>query len=251
MSTSGKPIPTKLKHDAIIEAIFEMRFDTGTKVPEVFFGRIIEYAAWKGFDQRQMPAHEIPSLLRERDQNLRYLPIFELVDATNHRTVRIGAQVLSFHQMVPYVGWERFKPRLVESVDELFDMADAPVVRRLGLRYINALRPDPHGIGAMSDLDLCLTVANQVVYEHMNVNFTRELTEDMLVTIRVATADLIQGSLPMDTSVLVDVDMSTKNSFSASDRSQVTKWIDSAHSNEKEQFFRLLTDKSIDRLREA
>ena len=39
-----KHIPAKLKHDAIVEALLEVRFDM-TTVPEVLFGRLADSAA--------------------------------------------------------------------------------------------------------------------------------------------------------------------------------------------------------------
>src|SRR5437879_12277215 len=143
MATRGKPIPTKLKHDAIVEAVFEVRFDT-TTLPEIFFGRLADYEPWKSFEQRRMPAHEIPAVLREADPNLRYQPVFELAAPAEHRAVRIGQHVLSYHRTAPYVGWAHFQPELNALVAALFAKADDPAITRLGFRYINALTTDLH-----------------------------------------------------------------------------------------------------------
>lgn len=49
MAERGRPIPTKLKHDAIVEAVVEIRFDMPAKtIPEIFFGRLAEYEPWRG-----------------------------------------------------------------------------------------------------------------------------------------------------------------------------------------------------------
>jgi uncharacterized protein (TIGR04255 family) len=249
MAARAKPIPGKLKHDAIIEALFEIRFDTAT-LPEVFFGRLADYAPWKGFDQRRTPAHEIPASFRESDPNLRYQPVFELAAPADHRAVRIGQHVLSYHRTAPYVGWQRFQPELEEVVSALFAKADDPVITRLGFRYINALRSDLHGIRRLSDLDLTFAIAREVVGGSVNVNFTTSVSENTQCTVRIATIDLVQGPLPSASSVLIDVDLFTKESFKSTEEGAVMEWIEFAHTQEKQQFFRLLTDETIDALKE-
>jgi len=249
MATRTKLLPAKLRHDAIVEALLEIRFNTAT-LPEIFFGRLADDASWRTFDRRRMPAHEIPSSLREVDPNLRYLPEFELAQPGEHRAVRIGQHVLSYHRTAPYVGWERFEPELYEVVGALFRNADDPVITRLGFRYINALRTELHGIRRLSDLDLEFTIAGKAVAGSVNVNFTIGASESTQCTVRIATADLAQGALPPATSILVDVDISTRDDFKTVDQAEVKNWIAFAHSHEKEQFFRLLRDETIDALKE-
>lgn len=62
----SKRMPDRLKIDAIIEAICEVRFDMAT-TPEVLLGRLVDYRPWQDFVQRRMPAHDIPEPLRQAD----------------------------------------------------------------------------------------------------------------------------------------------------------------------------------------
>jgi uncharacterized protein (TIGR04255 family) len=100
MATRNKRIPAKLKDDAIVEAVLEVRFDM-TTIPEVLLGRLADCPSWKGFEQGRMPTYEIPAFLRQADPNLRYQPVFELHNAEKNRTVRIGDHVLSYHRLAP------------------------------------------------------------------------------------------------------------------------------------------------------
>jgi uncharacterized protein (TIGR04255 family) len=152
---------------------------------------------------------------------------------------------------MPYVGWERFQPELQETVSLLFQKASGLVIRRLGLRYLNALRHDLHGIASISDLDLEIKVASQRVPGNVNLNFTVDVGSDTACTVWIATTEFIQGKLPPDTSVYVDVDVFTKEGFETKEREAVESWVATAHTKEKEQFFRLLTDRSIDELEEG
>lgn len=245
----GIPIPRRLKHDAIVEALCEIRFDMAS-IPEVFFGRLADYAPWQGFRQQRTPIYDIPDLMRQAHPNLQYQPVFELVDVNHGRVVRIGQQVLSYHRMAPYVGWEQFRSELGESIDALFTKADGLVIRRLGLRYINALRRDLHGIGSIADLNLEVAIAGERLTGHVNVNFTTSLSDDTQCTMRVSTTEFVQGALPPSTSVVVDVDVSTKEGFQTDGINTVKARIEAAHTREKEMFFRLLTEQTIVDLRE-
>ena len=247
MATRPKRVPTKLKHDAIVEAVFEARFDT-TTLPEVLFGRLTDYAPWKGFQPAKLPAYQLPEALRQVDANLRYTPLFELRREGQNRSVRIGDRVLSYHRLAPYEGWEKFKPELAEAIDGLFTRADGLTIRRLGFRYINAIRQDLHTIGSISELDLKLAIAGESLSGNANLNFTVELSHDTNCTVRISTKEFIEGALPDNTAVLVDVDVYTKDSFKTNDAREVKQWVDFAHGKEKEQFFRLLTDNTIDAL---
>lgn len=250
MAARGKQIPVKLKHDAIVEALLEIRFDT-TTIPEVLFGKLADYAPWKGFEQRQMPAYAIPAPIRQVDPNLQFQPIFELLGSDGHLAVRIGPRVLSYHRMPPYVGWQRFQPELGEAIDGLFKKADNLAIRRLGFRYVNALRPDLHGIRSISDLDLTVEIESEKLSGNVNVNFTTKISDDTQCTVRVATSEFVQGVLPPNTSVVADVDVFTKEGFNTKDEMEVKRWVELAHTNEKEHFFRLLKDETIEALKES
>lgn len=245
----SKTIPEKLKHDAIVEALFEIRFSMST-IPEVFFGRIADYETWKNFKQTQLPFYQIPAVMRQADPNLRYQPLFALTEEGEQRAVRIGPQAIVYSRGMPYVGWKTFKAELEQVIDAMFMKADDLKVERLGLRYLNALRDDLHGIQSVSDLDLKLEIAGERIAESVNINTTTDGGSDTGCTVRIATTDVIQGNLPPSTSVYVDVDVFTKEGFTTADKGFVKDWIERAHAKEKVHFFRLLKESTIASLRE-
>ena len=251
MAEQTRPVPEKLKNDAIVEALVELRFDMPTGgLPEIFFVRLAQNPAWKKFEQRTLPAFHIPPVVRQSDENLRFQPYFEVAAPDKGRTVRIGSQVLSYHCLAPYAGWEKFQVELKDVVDWLFSQVSGLTVRRMGLRYMNALRTDLHGINSVLDLDLTLTVANERVSGNVNINFTNAVNDNTLCTVRIATPEFIQGLVPPNTSVYVDVDVFTKEGFCSTNQADVIAWINTAHTAEKQHFFCLLSDQKIRELRE-
>ena len=247
MSRRGSRVPRKLKHDAIIEALIEMRFETRTK-PEFLLVRLNEMNAWSDFKESRLPAFSIPEQIREVDPNLRFQPIFEL--QKDQRSLRIGPSVASFHLRQPYQGWATFGKEVESVVDAVFSKTDGLVVRRLGLRYLNAFTSDVHQIRGPGDLDVAVTIGAEAVKDGININRTLTISNDMLCTVKIATPSFVMGSLPAKTSVVVDIDVFTPDSFETRDPSAAKRWIENAHTIEKQEFFVLLKDETIRSLEE-
>jgi uncharacterized protein (TIGR04255 family) len=249
VSRRGSRIPKKLKHDAIVEALFELRFDTATS-PEFLFVRLSEFEPWKPFNQSRLPAYSIPEAVRKLDQNLRFQPIFELIEPQNQRSVRIGPNVLSYHLRSPYVGWAEFSKELANVVNALFMKADRLIVTRLGLRYLNALNGANHGIHGLDDLDLSLSIGGERITGGTNLNVWANSAADISCMVRIATPQFVTGSLPAETTVLADIDVFTPDQYRTENPGDVLAWTREAHDAEKREFFVLLTDQTITNLTE-
>jgi uncharacterized protein (TIGR04255 family) len=249
MVAKGTPLPDRIEPDAIIEALFEMRFDMVSPLPEVLFGRLAELDPWRGFNQRKLPAYDIPSAFRDADPTLRFVPVFELSSTNPPRAVRIGAHVLSYHHLPPYAGWAAFSTELDTAIDGLFDRTQGLAISRLGLRYINALSPDLHGIATVSDMDLELKVSGVPVGEKVNLNFITDTTTQAQCTVRVASRDFVQGQFSPEAKVLVDIDVFTTSDFRADSKAVIKQWAANARTTKNEAFFGLLRQMTIERLR--
>ncbi len=251
MSTRGRGTPRKLKRDAIVEALYEIRFTTST-LYEVLSGRLADYAPWKGFKQKQLPLAIVPHELRKA-ASFRYQPTFQLVSPDQRLFIRIGPEVLVCNRSAPYVGWQNFRTELNQAITALFEKAEGLKIVRLGLRYVNALTHEYHGITSIADLDLKLQIANESLVDKANLNFISAApTQPLTSTVRIATPELVVARImPPGAAVFVDVDVSTNKGFSTSDESEVKRLLETAHDEEKKQFFRLLTDDQIDALEET
>jgi uncharacterized protein (TIGR04255 family) len=248
MVARGTPLPAKIEPDAILEAIFELRFDAALSLPEVLFGRLAEMPAWQGFTQRRMPAYELPAAFREADPNLRFVPVFELAPADGRRAVRVGAHVISYHCLAPYVGWDAFCAGFSVAVDGLFAKAEHVTVHRLGLRYINAVTQAAHGIRSIADLDLNVCVAQERLTDRLNLNLTTDAGPDSQCTIRVATREFVLGSTVADAAAFIDVDVATRDGFRTEDVDAVKRWVAAARRTKNQAFLCLLTAETLQRL---
>src|SRR5258708_9632891 len=105
MVVRGAASPKKLKNDAIIEALLELRFDVGASLPELYYARLSELPQWKSFQQLRLPAYEIPPAMRAAEPNLRFAPVLQLAELSDSpRIAKMGPHVLSYHQATAYSG---------------------------------------------------------------------------------------------------------------------------------------------------
>jgi uncharacterized protein (TIGR04255 family) len=246
-------LPNKLKHDAIVEAVFDIRFEPESSlVPEIFFGRLADTSEWKGFTQRRLPSADIPAVMRRADPNLRYQPALELVDLENKKVVQMGPYSLVLVRRAPYPGWtESFGAEVGRTIDRLFEVAPGIPVVRLGLRYVNALRSDIHGIAGIESLNLTVLVDEASLTRRLNLNYHVSVSDDSTCTVRVATTDFASGGIPENTTAIIDVDVYTTDNYRTSDATAVKDWTERAHIAEKKNFFRLLKRETINALRES
>lgn len=251
MVKRGADLPAKLKRDAITEALFEIRYEVAGVIPEYTYVRLADYDEWKGYVQTRLPAYEIPPNLRSIEPTLKYQPLMQLTSQGDEPSaVRLGSNVLSFHRIKEYTGWARFRPELEAMVDRLFEIASGVSVTRLGLRYLNAFNVADHGIGGLRDLHLDMKVADEDLTEFVNLNYLEKVDGVGDVTVRIATPNFVNGSLPKDTTVFVDVDIGSASDATFADRAPVKEWLVRAHDAEKRAFFHLLKPETVARLKE-
>lgn len=247
MANRGTPLPAKIKNDAIVEALLDIRFEAPSTIPEVFYGRLIDHPHWKGLPQQRLPAYELPPQARELDPTVRYAPVLQLLGQDGPSVLRFGPAVLSYHRRAPYNSWSEFQPQLQRVIDSLFDTTENNVkATRIGLRYLNALTPAAHGINSIADLDLKLTIAEDDIKGKVNINLTDQLDACLAYTVRVSTKEFLAGIFPSDISIYVDVDVYTPDGFASSDKAQISQWVKDAHALEKREFFHLFTDSTLE-----
>jgi uncharacterized protein (TIGR04255 family) len=249
-------LPTKLRDDAILEAVLEIRFEPApaaapAPLPEIFIGRFADNEAWRGFRHARTAAADIPAPLRQVDPNLRYVPLIEMTSPDGGRVLRIGPQAVSYSRRGAYPGWAGgFGEELRTVVEHLYRVLPDAQVSRLGLRYINALKSTLHGIRNIGDLAIKIAVGERSVSAALNLNFKTNVGTDFETMTRIATMDLAEGIIPEHATVIVDVDVYTSSVFATSDVGAVERWVEEAHDQEKTTFFEILGAENTERLRE-
>lgn len=232
-------IPEKLSPDAVVEALLEVRF-TSEEVPELAIGRLAAGASFKGFEVQRLPVSNIPAVVRNADPNLQHQPTIELRSHATARVARVGERVFSWHTLPPYPGWETFRAEIHDLTKFVFTGLSGFRATRLGLKYVNILSPEKHGISGVRDLNLSIAISNSSLDVPVNLNYMRS-ADLHTALVRVASAEFIEGpSQPI--SALIDIDVFTSNDYNAAEADSALQWIEDAHTLLKREFFALLPD---------
>lgn len=243
----GPVLPSRLKEDGIEEALFEVRF-LAACLPEIVLGRLADLDEWREFSRSSLPVNNLPPPLRRSDPNIQFNPLIELRSRDGATLVRIGENVVSFHRLRPYCGWSIFQTELGRAIDGLFSRVDAVRVKRMGLRYVNAMSKGRHLIAGIKDLRLKVSAGEAELIEDVNLNYQLRLGEEHLAMVRVAAPSFVAGPIPPESTVFIDIDVFTPQHFETRDQRDVSNWIERAHDYEKEQFFRLIPDTLLQQL---
>lgn len=240
-------LPIRIDPDAIVEALIEIRFDLGT-FPEIFLGQVLTSASSLRLRPVRLPGADLPQAAKDSDPNLRYQPAYQLEG--EGELVRVGSNVLSIHRLPPYCGWDQFLSRSVEILQACWEGCGQPTVSQCGLRYINALRSDLHGVRSIDDLNLDVSVAGESIVD-VTVSYVDDADSNSRALVRVASHSHVTGQLPENATFVVDVDVQSKSAEKMTDVSALTKWLHAAHALEKRLFFNLLPNRIVEGLKET
>jgi len=240
--------PKRLRKAPIVEALCELRFKIPeSELAELVVGKIAAWQLWTGMTGRGTGNMDVPEELARQDPNLRYLPKIEF--RSEMAAGKIGGRVLSYHALAPYPGWENLQPRLQAAVGQLFATFPGILVERVGLRYVNLFGEANYGDVLVSDLAVDVSVAGEPIANRVNVNYSKSVG-NCEVTVRIATKEFVQTTTSTPFTTLVDLDVYTVPTFTGESADVVLSWIEEAHELERSEFFRVLGDGLLQRMRE-
>jgi uncharacterized protein (TIGR04255 family) len=244
-SVAGKII--RLERDTIVEATFEMRFQsTNAALSDLLPG--ILFAEFKGRFPRalRLPASELPRQLQQTDPELKYAPRQGLANDTFH--VLMGDAVLQISNRRPYIGWTEFKPTILSILAVLERENLIKDVERFSLKYTNVIEAKDildikeqnsyirlKGELGRHDLTSLLTIVRTEVQTKGYLNIV-----EIAPTTRIRTSKDVQVGGLM---VSVDTIHNNPPSFFGNRDSL----LDAAHDMEKEIYFDILTEETIER----
>ncbi|MEQ6343010.1 MAG: TIGR04255 family protein [Gammaproteobacteria bacterium] len=129
-------LPTKLKKEPLIDAVFELRFTSVVPASSILPGILFSQLNGDKSIER-LGAADLPKQVRDADPNLQYAPIIRInwgsfLIFISDRSVAVACKL-------PYVGWSAFKPAIIEVVRLLKDVGIIKSVQRYALKYVDLL----------------------------------------------------------------------------------------------------------------
>lgn len=241
MATS---LPTKLKKEPLIDAIFEVRFSgkisASVVLPGVFFSKL---NGEKNIES--LPIAQIPKPMRDADPNLKFAAISR-VDWDNF-FINIGDFNVSVSCKYPYPGWNNFRMAIIQVVGILNESDIVEKVDRYSLKYVD-LFPASDDQQKVSMLNVKVSIADHNL-EKEPFQIRIEIPKDGLVHAvqLISSANAVLHSGVTKEGLIVDVD-----SFALLEGvpmqsllAQFPAKLDSIHTANKAMFFACLLPETI------
>lgn len=240
------PIPTRLKQEPLIEAIWQAQFEPqdGLPVGDLLPG--ILYAALKidypNLQLHRLPTADIPAPVVQMDPNLRFSAKYRMEEPGSPFLFQVGDRIVTMNCRKPYAGWLSFKERILKLVGVIESSSLVPTPMRHSLRYIDLLCLD--SAPSLKALQVDFKIG-QWSLESRPIQMRVEIPDgDCNHVIQIATpaeANLPEGKLQGSVIDLETFSISQPNSWQ-----DVRTQIDQIHDRSKAVFYQqLLTAEAI------
>jgi uncharacterized protein (TIGR04255 family) len=239
-----KNVPKKLGKDTIIEALYEIRFNTKTvSVAEILVGPLYQHLRDHSPIVERSPAANIPPDLRKSDPNLTYLPFHNIQIAKGY-SLSIGDRSFLISCPRPYPGWHTgFEDFILEMTGVLFGTGLIDVVERFSIKYANIIPSDkPLALNALEvkllagQYDLASAIT-QVRSELMINGFLNIVQLSSKAIHKLVDGTSIAGAL-------LDIDTIKMGPFD-NFLNDIPKLLNAAHDIEKQLFVDILTPETL------
>jgi uncharacterized protein (TIGR04255 family) len=241
MATS---LPTKLKNEPLIDAIFEVRFagkmPASVVLPGVFFSQL---DGEKKIEN--LPIAQIPKPMRDADPNLKFAAISRI--DWDSFFVNVGDFSISVSCKYPYPGWDNFRPAIIRVMEILAGSNIVDKVDRYSVKYVDLL-PASDDRQKVSMLNVNVSIAGHDLKKEP-FQFRIEIPKDELVhavqLVSSATAVLHNGTTKEGLIVDVDTHASLDGVSMQSLLDGFSAKLDLIHLANKAMFFDCLRSETI------
>lgn len=236
--------PVRLQKDPIIEAVFELRFQSANQalsdlLPGMLFIDLKEQFPTIG----RMPISELPREVQEQTPDLRYQPRYQL--AGEEFVLLLGDHSLVVSSPRPYAGWGSFRAIILKVLTLLDNTKLISVIERYSLKYVNLLEAEDLK-SQFAAINLSAQMGKYPLTDYPS-QFKAEITEENFVNlieiipntkVKTNKSERLQGLL-----LSVDTIQNNPKDF----WKNVGALIDQAHNTEKRFFFGILTEETIEK----
>jgi uncharacterized protein (TIGR04255 family) len=245
MTETGKSVPKRLRKEPLLEAIWEIRFTSDREsVAELLPGLIYKAMAIEFPKIERLPAAGLPSAIVQQDSQLRYVPTVRLEGSPY--SIQIGEHVVSLSCPLPYTGWGNFQPKIMGLAEILKETSLITRPERFSLKYIDII-PLP-GSPSLKPLRVVVKLGTHDLTSNP-VQFRTELRENGFLHIVqiVSSAQAVLSTGERFEGLLLDIDTICQRE-PGEFWSDFLPLLDRAHQLNKNLFFHILTDETIDHL---
>lgn len=241
-----KRTPIKLGKDPIVDALAEIRFSTAVEsgASKLLLGILFAKLREKYAVLEELPAAQLGPQLKSINANLKYVPEFKLTGEQG--TILIGDSAVALSLPTPYPGWTKFKPLIMEIWECIKTSNLIKTIERISVRYVNLIEapPSQDHIG-LTDVDF--RIGHRVVKAEtaqLRAEFKKGNQIGVVQLITQATATPTGGNQAPKQGLVIDIDSIYQGPFD-NFWGQSSDVLEAAHNYEKELFFEVLTEDTI------
>ncbi|MGP6433504.1 TIGR04255 family protein [Pseudomonas paraglycinae] len=237
-------LPTKLLKGPLVDAAFEIRFETAIPLSTILPGHL--YSQWGGASIERMPHADIPEQIRNSDPNLQYAPLVRLkiekfVISVSDRSVQISCRY-------PYSGWPLFEEQIIKTLNTINAINLVGPVARYSLKYTDVL-PSELMQNTSDYLNAQIAIGGRGI-DIAKINLQTEILEseaiNLLQIVGRVDAQILETGEPKS-GLLIDIDSIRQlESISLSDFIKIAKEnLTSLHAVNKKIFFDCLSERGL------
>lgn len=244
-----KKHPKALRKDPIIEATFEVRFKPAVSgLGDLLPGALYPHLQDRYERVEALPAGEIPKAIRDQMPNSAYQGTKRLVGKGT--SLNIADQSISVGVLKPYWGWEQFRPLIFQVISAINETKLVGEVERMSLRYQNLLTTQDNP-NDFSGLQLQISVADYQLRDggfRLRAEVERMGCVSVIQVVGSAQAvTSVDGEKNATTGMLLDID-TIKFAPLPNFWTEFQEIVESVHDAEKDVFFSLLKDETINQM---
>jgi uncharacterized protein (TIGR04255 family) len=236
-------LPSVLKNDIILEAIFELCFEPEPP-KEAVFGIIypIVMKKFQGLKHIPLPILQLPELVRNSEIQYKYQPLNRLQG--DGLSISIGPRVVSFSIIKSYIGWSKWKPSILDILNNLSDAHVIKDVERTSLRYLNFIEKDIFPL-----INVEVKIIDNTVKPVSTTVRTDILEEEYIKVIQLANNASINENGQNKAGSLIDINIVRSKKIQNYDfKLNLETILDRSHKMAKQLFFDIIKEDFLNEL---
>jgi len=230
-------LPLELKHDIIFEAVFELRFEPNIPNGAVFgviYPIIME--KFPNLNHISLPILDLPDAVRNSDPQFKYQPLNRLQG--EGLSIGIGPRVICFSVLKPYIGWNKWKPIILDILIKVSDKKVIKYAEKTGLRYLNFINQD-----VFSLINVEVKVINNTIKPVATTVRTEIQEGEYIKALQIANNASMNENGQIRHGSLIDIDITRMKNLQNNDfKFNLETILDKSHSLAKQLFFDILRD---------
>lgn len=248
MVNASNDLPVKLKKEPLIEAVFEIRFNSSSPISNILPGLLFSKLTFQDKKLDRLGAAELPAQLREADPNLQFAPLLKV--NWNQSFILVGDRSFGLGCNFPYQGWHSFKQAILEASAVLRDSGFVDSIQRYSLKYVDLVERNSLS-DQLASINFSIEVGGHHI-KHENTQLRVEIPrEDLLHVVQViSNVTAVSANGIKRYGVVVDVDTHADAASLKIDDfwTHLSSNLDAIHLANKKMFFDCLTPQTLTEL---